>query len=32
MDSWLSVWQGPRLLGRYAADGQPIAETLADAA
>lgn len=28
----LSVWHGPRLLGRYAADGQPIAESLADAA
>ena len=32
MDGRLSVWHGPRLLGRYAADGQPMAETLADAA
>lgn len=32
MSGELSVWHGPRLLGRYAADGQPIAESLADAA
>ena len=32
MDGRLSVWHGPRLLGRYAADGQYLAEALADAA
>ena len=32
MSGELSVWHGPRLLGRYTADGQPIAESLADAA
>ena len=32
MDGRLSVWHGPRLLGRYAPDGQPIAEAMADAA
>ena len=32
MSGELSVWHGPRLPGRCAADGQPIAESLADAA
>lgn len=32
MSGELSVWHGPRLLGRYAADGQPITKSLADAA
>ena len=32
MDGKLSVWHGPRLLGRYAADGRPLAEELANAA
>ena len=32
IDGKLSVWHGTRLLGRYAADGQYLAEGLADAA
>ena len=32
MDGTLSVWHGPRLLARYAADGRQLAEGLADAA
>jgi len=32
MDGTLSVWQGPRLLARYGADGQWPGEGLADAA